>query len=102
MVRAIEGQGFLITRYPPDPSSTDFPALSTMSTSYPGRGWQAEPGFVGVTAAVGEITMAPVSVCQYVSTIGQRRPPMFSRYHIHASGLIGSPTVPSTRKELKS
>ena len=29
-------------------------------------------------------------------------PPMCSRYHTHASGLIGSPTVPSTRSLLKS
>ena len=36
--------------------------------------------------------MAPVSVCHHVSTIGQRPPPMCSWYHIHASGLMGSPT----------
>ena len=39
----------------------------------------------------------PVSVCHHVSTIGQRPPPMFSWYQIHASGLIGSPTEPSRR-----
>ena len=38
--------------------------------------------------------MPPVSVCHQVSTIGQRSCPMVSRYHIHASGLIGSPTLP--------
>src|SRR5207245_10115863 len=32
----------------------------------------------------------------HVSTIGQRCPPMLWWYQIHASGLIGSPTVPST------
>ena len=35
-------------------------------------------------------------------TIGQRSPPMCSWYHIHASGLIGSPTVPSKRSDDKS
>ena len=42
--------------------------------------------------------MCPVSVCHQVSTIGHRSWPMTSRYHIHASGLIGSPTVPSRRR----
>ncbi len=41
---------------------------------------------------------APVSVCHHVSTIGHRSPPMWVWYHIHASGLMGSPTVPSTRR----
>ena len=41
----------------------------------------------------------PVSVCHQVSTIGQRPPPMCSRYQIQASGLIGSPTEPSSRSE---
>jgi hypothetical protein len=40
----------------------------------------------------GLIIMAPVSVCHQVSTTGQRSPPIANRYHIHASGLIGSPT----------
>ena len=42
--------------------------------------------------------MAPVSVCHQVSTTGQRPPPMCSAYHIHASGLMGSPTDPSSRR----
>ena len=46
--------------------------------------------------------IAPVSVCHQVSTIGQRFPPITSRYHIHASGLIGSPTDPSKRSDDKS
>jgi hypothetical protein len=37
-----------------------------------------------------------------VSTIGQRSPPMTVRYHIQASGLIGSPTDPSRRSEVMS
>jgi hypothetical protein len=46
--------------------------------------------------------IAPVSVCHQVSTIGQRLEPMCSRYHIQASGLIGSPTLPSTRSDDRS
>ena len=42
--------------------------------------------------------IAPVSVCHQVSTIGALPPPMTSRYQIHASGLIGSPTEPSRRR----
>ncbi len=68
-----------------------------MSASMPGSGCVHEPGFVAVTPGRGEIMMAPVSVCHQVSTIGQRPPPMFSWYQIHASGLIGSPTDPSNR-----
>ena len=43
--------------------------------------------------------MPPVSVCHHVSTMGQRPPPMTRWYHIHASGLIGSPTVPRSLSE---
>ncbi len=46
--------------------------------------------------------MAPVSVCHQVSTIGVRSAPMTRRYHIQASGLIDSPTLPSTRSEVRS
>ena len=62
----------------------------------------AEPGFVSVTPGRAEIMMAPVSVCHHVSTIGADFPPMILRYHIHASGLIGSPTEPSSRREERS
>ena len=64
----------------------------------PGSGTCAEPGLVSVTPGSGLIMMAPVSVCHHVSTIGVRSPPMTRRYHIHASGLMGSPTDPSTRR----
>lgn len=57
---------------------------------------------VSVTPGSGEIIIAPVSVCHQVSTIGVRSPPMCLRYQIHASGLIGSPTDPSTRRLLRS
>ena len=46
--------------------------------------------------------IAPVSVCHHVSTIGAVLPPMILRYHIHASGLIGSPTEPSRRSDDRS
>src|SRR6185436_7188326 len=68
----------------------------------PGSGRVAVPGLVGVAPGNGEIMMPPVSVCHHVSTIGQRLRPMVSWYQIHASGLIGSPTVPSNRRELRS
>ncbi len=68
----------------------------------PGNGKVAEPGFVEVRPGSGLIMIAPVSVCHHVSTTGQRFPPMCSRYHIHASGLMGSPTEPSTRRDERS
>src|SRR6185312_906565 len=80
----------------------DSPCLLTTSAMMPGSGRVHEPGLVGVAPGSGEIMIAPVSVCHHVSTIGQRSPPMTRRYHIHASGLIGSPTEPSRRSELMS
>src|SRR5258708_39224185 len=74
------------------------PLSSTISRLTPGSGKVAEPGLVGVAPGMGLIMIAPVSVCHQVSTIGHRPLPMISRYHIHASGLIGSPTEPSKRR----
>src|SRR5436190_16665533 len=91
-----------MTRYPPWLAGTGSPALFTTSATMPGRARVAEPGFVGVAPGSGEIIIAPVSVCHHVSTIGHRPPPMTLLYHIHASGLIGSPTVPSRRKLVRS
>ena len=68
----------------------------------PGNGRVADPGFSVVTPGSGVIMIAPVSVCHHVSTTGQRSPPMFWWYHIHASGLIGSPTDPSSRSDDRS
>ena len=65
----------------------------------PGKGKVAEPGLVGVAPGRGLIITPPVSVCHQVSITGQRPPPITSRYHIQASGLIGSPTVPRMRIE---
>ncbi len=68
----------------------------------PGSGKVAEPGLSVVAPGSGAIMMAPVSVCHQVSTIGHRPPPMWVWYHIHASGLMGSPTDPSSRSEDRS
>jgi len=68
----------------------------------PGNGRVQEPGLVGTAPGSGEIMLEPVSVCHQVSTMGQRPPPMTSLYQIQASGLIGSPTVPSKRSDDKS
>src|SRR3954465_6650752 len=87
-----------MTRNPPWFTPTDLPSLVTMSGTIPGRGRVAEPGTVGVAPGKGAIMIAPVSVCHHVSTTGQRPPPMILWYHIQASGLIGSPTVPSRRR----
>ena len=68
----------------------------------PGSGTCALPGLVSVTPGSAEIMIAPVSVCHHVSTIGAVLPPMILRYHIHASGLMGSPTEPSSRSDDRS
>ena len=75
---------------------------SITSAPMPGNGKVAEPGLVVVAPGSGLIIIAPVSVCHHVSTIGHRLEPMNSWYHIHASGLIGSPTEPSTRNDERS
>src|SRR5216684_3112771 len=98
MVRNMPGQGLVITRNPPEPKGTGLPSMVTISGTTPKKGRVAEPGFVAIAPGSGVIMMEPVSVCHQVSTIGQRLWPMTSRYHIQASGLIGSPTVPSRRR----
>ncbi len=102
MPRVIDGHGSVSTSRPPLPLPTAFPSLSTTSAPIPGSGRVAEPGLVPVTPGSGLIMIAPVSVCHHVSTTGQRSPPKFLRYHIQASGLIGSPTEPSSRSEDRS
>src|SRR5215472_17218493 len=96
------GHGRLRTKNPPEPSGTVLPSIVTTSGTTPGNGRVAEPGLVAIAPGIGVSMMCPVSVCHQVSTIGQRLLPMVSRYHIHASGLIGSPTVPSRRRLLMS
>src|SRR5215471_13395295 len=93
------GQGFRITRYPPEPGETGSPSRVTTSILMPGSGRVQEPGFAGVAPGIGLTIIEPVSVCHQVSTIGQRSWPMMLRYHIQASGLIGSPTLPRRRRD---
>ena len=68
------------------------------SALMPGNGVMAAPGLVAVMPGSGVMRMPPVSVCHQVSTMGQRSPPMWVRYQIQASGLMGSPTEPSSRR----
>src|SRR5580704_17935637 len=91
-----------MTRKPPSLGLHGVPSLRTTSAAIPGSGRVALPGLVGVAPGSGEIMIAPVSVGHQVSTIGQRSPPMWRRYHIHASGLIGSPTEPSKLSDDRS
>src|SRR5690349_17132581 len=91
-----------MTRKPPWFGPSSRPASSTTAASMPKNGRVAEPGWVGVSPGSGVIRIDPVSVCHQVSTIGHRSPPMLRRYHIQASGLIGSPTDPSSRSEDRS
>src|SRR6266576_2662223 len=93
MVRSMPGHGCLITRNPPEPSGTGSPCMFTIAGTTPGMGRVAYPGFAAIAPGIGLIMMCPVSVCHRVSTIGQRSCPITSRYHIQASGLIGSQTV---------
>ncbi|CAM5488339.1 hypothetical protein STENM327S_08998 [Streptomyces tendae] len=53
-----------------------------------------------VTPGSGLIIIEPVSVCHQASTTGVGADAL--RYQIHASGLIGSPTEPRTRREDRS
>ena len=78
------------------------PFSSRIAGSTPGSGVVAEPGLSVVTPGNALIRMPPVSVCHQVSTTGQRSPPMYFQYQSQASGLIGSPTVPSSFNELRS
>src|SRR6218665_2057946 len=94
MVRIMLGQGRLMTRMPPAPWGMSWPVSSTTAAAMPGSASVQLPGTSGVAPGSGAITWPPVSVCQKVSTMGQRSPPTFLWYHIQASGLIGSPTPP--------
>src|SRR5262245_56379102 len=102
MVRIMLGHGRFTTRNPPAFAGTSRPCLSTTAASTPGSGLVALPGLVAIAPGSGEIMIAPVSVCHHVSTIGHFWPPITVWYHIHASGLIGSPTLPSKRSEERS
>ncbi|MDT4876858.1 hypothetical protein FQZ97_1123310 [compost metagenome] len=82
------------------PSST-LPSLSTSCGWTPKKGRVAEPALRSVAPGSGVIRMPPVSVCHHVSTIGTFLLPTSWKYHSQASGLIGSPTEPSTRSDLR-
>jgi hypothetical protein len=102
MVRSMLGHGRSMTRAAlVGAASVAVLSRSTLGTT-PKNGRQHEPGLAATAPGSGVIMMAPVSVCHHVSTMGQRSPPMTSRYHIQASGLMGSPTVPSRRSVLRS
>ena len=75
------------------------PSRSSTAASIPGSGVPALPGLVSWIPGSVVIMIAPVSVCHHVSTIGQRPEPITLWYQSHAFGLIGSPTVPSSRSE---
>ena len=76
MLRIMLGHGFFTTRMPPWPQGTSLPVSSTTAASMPGKGSVQEPGTRVVAPGSGVIMWPPVSVCQKVSTIGQRPPPM--------------------------
>src|SRR5256712_14017104 len=97
-VISIAGHGFEMTRKPPLFTGIGSPFSSTTSAVTPGNGNVADPGLRVVRPGSGVIRIIPVSVCHHVSTIGQRPPPIVLWYHRHASGLIGSPTVPRRRR----
>ena len=78
------------------------PSSLMMAGSMPKNGSVADPGLVVVAPGRGVIRMPPVSVCHQVSTMGHFSWPMLLWYHIQASGLIGSPTVPSSLSEERS
>src|SRR3954467_1983805 len=98
MVRSIDGHGSVSTSRPVESSESSLPSSSTTFADPPGMGFGAEPGLGLVTPGSGVIMCPPVSVCHQVSTIGQRPPPTVWKYHIQASGLIGSPTEPNRRR----
>src|SRR5690554_1441772 len=102
MVQIMDGHGFLITRKPPLPGGTSCPLSSITPTSMPGNGSVQEPGLSGVAPGNGVRMCEPVSVCHQVSTTGQRSRPTWVKYHIHASGLMGSPTEPMMRRLVRS
>src|SRR3954464_9085522 len=97
----MDGQGNLMQRFPSTPFPIiSFPLSSTNIGCTPGKGSVAKLGFVFVIPAIGEIIIPPVSVCHQVSTIGQLCLPICSSYQCQASSLIGSPTLPNTRRDV--
>ena len=56
-------------------TQTKFTCSLTMAGCTPKKGSVAEPGLAGQIPGRGASTWAPVSVCQYVSTMGHLSPP---------------------------
>src|SRR5687767_13174765 len=98
MPRSIAGHGRVKTRSPPPAPGSVSPFSFLISALMPGNARVADPGLALIRPGNGVIMIAPVSVCHHVSTTGQRSPPMYRWYQTHASGLIGSPTEPSSRR----
>src|SRR6478672_10686327 len=90
-----------MTRLPSHAPFNTVPLASTTSGLTPKKGTVAEPGFNAVAPGSGAIRIPPVSVCHHVSTIGHRLSPTTRWYHSQASGLIGSPTEPSNRRDAR-
>jgi acetyl-CoA synthetase len=100
-----ETGGHMITPLPgatplvPGSCTLPLPGISTAIVDEAGNDMpNGSGGILVVKPGRGLIICPPVSVCHQVSTMGQRSPPMCRWYHIHASGLIGSPTEPSRRR----
>jgi len=94
----MEGHGDLIQRRPSHSPESSFPCSFKIAGLTPKKGKAADPGFEGNAAGNGVIRCPPVSVCHQVSTMGHLPFPTTLWYHFHASGFIGSPTVPSKRR----
>src|SRR5512139_1669275 len=86
-----------MTSEPPSSASHSLAFSRSTFGATPKKGKVAEPGFSGVMGR-GVIRNPPVSVCHQVSIIGLFSLPTFLWYHIHASGLMGSPTEPRILK----
>src|ERR1700733_1885280 len=95
----MEGQGEVIVKYPEEQGR---PSSLTIRGSIPGKGSVALPGLSSVIPGRGAIMMLPVSVCHQVSKTGHLFCPIRLEYQFHASGLIGSPTTPSSLSDERS
>ena len=97
-VRIWPGQLSLMHKTPSaSVSCSSAPVVGSKITGWiPKNGSVQEPGLVLVAPGKGVIKWPPVSVCHHVSTMGALPLPTTSLYQFQASGLIGSPTVPST------
>ena len=104
----MDGHGCFSTSSPeaswPESTGISSPEVASSSAgTQPLTGVIAAPGLCGPAplAMVGAICTTPVSVCHQVSATGQRSSPTTSRYHRQASGLIGSPTLPSNLSDAR-